>query len=230
MRSFFWAMTAIALGQRAAAAQPADTTRQRNYAGLSAGALVSSVWVAFEHEASSGRWGGRLDFGYRIRSLCLEWAPILCWQRSAALAPLRLTPHLSLFATDVRGMDVDRDKYAYAVVDKGLRVSYALPGTRELRPYFDVMSGKRTAERRAPAPLVRRVWNYTGGGSALGIGLEIPVARSGRGLDVGVTWIRGRFTQYEFLKADSAADVRHRAVAVHVGWSGPFSGISLPWQ
>lgn len=219
---------ALGAGGDVLAQNPESAGRSRNFGGLFAGAAVSSTWVSFGDDDASGRWAVRLDFGYRFRELCLPWLPVLCWQRVTALAPLRLTGGVTLVATDLRGMDPVRDRYAYANVDLALRASYTVQWGRELRPYVEMRRGTRTAELVSPTG--SETWNYSGPGTAIGAGLELPITPTGRGLDLGIVSSRGRFSQYEYLGDPTGVDLPHRALIVHLGWSGPFSGISLPWQ
>jgi hypothetical protein len=207
-------------------AQDSTARADRDYKGLWAGAAVASTWVGIGDGETSGRWGGRFDFGYRARQVCINWMPLLCWQRVSWLKPLRLTGGLTLFATDVRGMDPERDDYAFSNVDFTARASY--PSVGEKRLYVEARRGTRTAELLAPNRT--ETWNYSGSGVTLGWGIEIPITPSGRGLEIGVTYGKGRFTKYEFLELEYPADLAYRATVVHVGWSGPFSGASLPWQ
>lgn len=197
----------------------------RNYSGLVAGLAVTRVEVEFGDEDPSGKMAGQFDIGYRAAQLCVLNLPGLCWQRYEALKPLRVTLHLAFLATDLRGMDPERDQYAYANLDVGLRFSYALGN--EWRPWVTVRTGTRTTEQLGGP---NEIWNRVGSGTALGGGIEIPVTATGRGLDLGVTMMTGRFTEYEFLKTVTHSELKHRAFAIHVGWSGPFTGISLPWQ
>ena len=169
--------------------------------------------------------GVGFDIGYRAEQLCFFNLPGICWQRYDALRPLRLTFHVAFMATDLRGMDPERDTYSYSHLDFGVRATYAL--ANEWRPYLTARMGSRTTEQLG-AP--NEVWNRVGSGSAFGAGLEIPVSPSGRGLDVGVTFLGGRFTEYEFMKTVTPSELSHRAVSFYVGWTGPFTGISLPWQ
>ena len=203
----------------------AQARPDRNYRGLVAGLAVSAVQVEFGDDDSSGKMAMQFDIGYRASQLCVVSLPVVCWQRYPALRPLRVTAHIAFLATDLRGMDPERDEFAFAHLDLGLRFSYALKN--DMRPYLTVRSGTRTAEQLG-AP--NEVWNRVGSGTALGAGVEIPFTPTGRGLDVGVTTLRGRFTEYEFLKTVTPSELKHRAIVVHVGWTGPFTGISLPWQ
>lgn len=197
----------------------------RNYDGLVAGLGVSRVYLALGDAADYAKMGGQFDIGYRMAQLCLVDVPVLCWQRYAPLRPLRVTAHLAFLATDLRGMDPERDRYAYALLNVGLRMSYALGN--DLRPWVLLRTGSHTAET-VGAP--NEVWNRVGTGTALGVGIEIPLTPTGRGLDVGITRSNGRFTEYEFMKTVTPWETKFRAMVFHVGWTGPFTGISLPWQ
>jgi hypothetical protein len=210
----------------AGAAQEGAATKERNHYGLSAGAAAASTWVGFDGGGETQRGAGRLDLGYRFPHACVSWLPLLCWQRIDALRPLRLTAGLTFVATDVRGMNPANDRYAYSNVDFGLRASYPVIGP--MRVFVEARQGKKTAELVAPDSA--NVWNYYGNAVTTGAGVEIPITPRGRGLEVGVSRARGRFDTYEYLEDLFPADRAHSAWMVHVGWSGPFTGVSLPWQ
>lgn len=182
--------------------------------GLDAGAALGGVGVSFGDEDSSSHFTYRLDIGYRFRI------------GRGRLERLRLTPKLSLTATHLRGMDPAKDEFAYSSLDLGVRATYA--SRRRFRPYVEPRRGiTQTAERLDGAS---RILNYRGTGTAWAFGVEIPLAPSGRGVDIGMTFTRGRYTETEYQEILKPADLRHRAYSLHIGWSGPFTGISLPWQ
>ena len=179
--------------------------------GINAGVSFGGIAVAFDDEARVSHFAWRVEGGYRFAL----WGP---------LRPVRLTPKLSLLATHVGGMNPSKDSDAYASVDLALRATLA---KWRIRPYVEPRKATQTAElldRRS------RILNYKGSGTAWSVGIEIPISPSGRGFELGVTVENGRFTEFEYQKAITPADVSHKAVAFHVGWSGPFTGISLPWR
>jgi hypothetical protein len=212
---------AVALPTAAAQAQSVD----RNYDGLVAGLAVSRVDLALGDASWSAKMGGQFDLGYRMTQFCPVNLPVLCWQRYAPLQPLRVTAHIAFLATDLRGMDPESDRYAYAHLNFGLRFTYAL--ANEMRPYLTLRTGSHTAET-VGAP--NEVWNRVGSGTAFGLGLEIPLTPTGRGLDIGFTHSKGNFAEYEFMKTVTPWETKFRAVVFFIGWTGPFTGISLPWQ
>jgi hypothetical protein len=177
--------------------------------GLNAGVLLGVSSVAFGDGSDDRHFSWQLDFGYRIR---MPWG-------------IRVTPKVLLLATHLRGMDVNRDAFAYSTLDVGVRATYA---RGRVRPYVEP---RRALVRTAELPESRSdVLNYRGGGTAWAFGVEVPLAPSGRGLDLSVAIARGRFTEAERAAVQQPVSLRNRAVSVHVGWSGPFTGISLPWQ
>lgn len=189
--------------------QATDEPVMSLHGGLSFGA----VGVSFEEAEASWHSSYRLELGVRVPA----------W-KSGPLRALRLTPKIGLHATHVEGMNPVSDSYAYASVDVALRTTLA---KWRVRPYLEGRRGSQSAERVDAA---RQILNFNGAGTGFGAGIEIPISKKGRGLEIGVTMVTGRFDTFEFKNVDSPADMRHKAIAIHVGWSGQFTGISLPWQ
>ena len=156
-----------------------------------------------------------LSFGYRVG------------RDAGWLNRVRLTPQLELMATNLRGVDIGSQPFAYASLETSLRLS-ARMATR-LRVFGDISRGLvQTAE--VPLPDTR-ILNYSGsGGRGWAVGFEIPITPQGRGIEVRVHHVSGRFSQYEYQHDITAADMLHSATSVFVGWSGRFTGISLPWR
>lgn len=220
-----WAILEVACMSLSLQAQDSASAPARNFHGLTAGIAVARTSVGFAGGSATSKGGARLDLGYRFHEICRSLIP-LCWQRVSWLKPLRLTGGITLIATDIRGMDPDKDTFAYSNVDFGLRASYAQ--SRRLRYYGEFRIGKKTAELLAPDRLT--MWNYAGTAKTMGAGIELPWFDSGRGFELGVSWTKGRFTTYEYFEEEFAANLSHSARVIHFGWSGPFTGISLPWQ
>jgi hypothetical protein len=130
-----------------------------------------------------------------------------------------LTPHLAFAPTDFRGMNAQRDSYAFADLALGLEASYR--ARRHLRPYVFYRWASPTAEHVDAG----QIWNYSGHGRGVGGGIEFPILIGGSGFDVGFRAGSGRFKDAERLKAHRAIDVPYRAGIWHVGWSGSLRGM-----
>jgi hypothetical protein len=122
-------------------------------------------------------------------------------------------------------MNTATEPYAFSSVDVGPTLSYHL--ARRLRVYAFGRTGKHTAEFEDDGA----VWNYAGGwGTAAGLGIEIPITREGRGLDLSVQWLQGRFGSRERLgELQPNVSVHYDAWRGAIGWSGPIT-ISAPWR
>jgi hypothetical protein len=214
----------------ALAQAPQGEATRGDSVGLFAGLSGSLVGLEFGGASSDQQKAVAFHLGYRF--LPFGW---LCNGKSGlcrAIAPLRLTPQLGYGATHVLGMKAPGDAYAFSFIDvPGLSATYPL-GKRALLSVI-VRRGKHTAERFENGDVV----NYWGsGGSTLGIALEIPRVASGRGLEVALLRLRGTFDSVESRNEDRTdkvillANVSYRALVLQVGWSGPFTGISLPWR
>lgn len=179
------------------------------------GALdVSRTLLAFRPAEASAKPAVGVRVGTRWR---VPFAPALR-QR------VRWGVELAYGATDLRGMDEQRDAFAFSHLDAGLLASFrGVPGFPRL--YVFGRGGNRTAERIDAGS----VWNYAGTGHALGAGIEVPLTPRGRGLDVGVQRLAGDFTSAERLRVKRTIDVGYRAWMLYAGWSGPLT-IGLPWQ
>lgn len=199
--------------------------------GPVAGLAWSPQSVSFGNGPSLDQRGLSMYFGIRL-------APLAIWSRCHTSAICRqlgrvlVTGHLAYGATHLRDMDPVSDEYAFSFVDPlGVKVAY--PVLDRFRVTAIMRSGRRTAERVVNGEVV----NYWGqGGSARGFGFEIPIAESGRGLEVTLLRLSGRFDSVETLNAARTeklilpADLSYNAIVLQVGWSGPFTGISLPWR
>jgi hypothetical protein len=159
------------------------------------------------------RNGGGIRIGFRARL-------------PERLAPdaVRLGLDGSVTVTNIRGMR-DQDPFAFASVDVGPTLSVRL--LRRLRTYAFARAGKQTAELRENGD----VWNYAAGwATSMGGGLELPITREGRGVDVAVQWLRGTFGSRErrgVVQPD--VSMSYHAWRLAAGWSGPIT-ISLPWR
>lgn len=179
--------------------------------GLHAGVSFGVIGVTFGDEDRVNHFAWRVEGGYRFPL----WGP---------LQAIRLTPKVSLLATHVGGMDPSKDTYAFASVDLAVRATFA---KGRIRPYIDARKASQAAERLDDQ---FHILNYKGSGTAWSGGVEIPISPSGRGVELGVTVANGRFTEFEHQKLPGEADLSHKSITWHVGWSGSFTGISLPWR
>jgi hypothetical protein len=182
--------------------------------GLNAGVSFGMVAVSFDEADAVRHSSYRLEAGVKLPAWRHGW-----------LRQLHLTPKLGLHATHIGGMDPDEDTYAYSSVDLAVRASYA---RWRLRPFVEFRKGvTQTGERLSGGG---RILNFKGAGKGVGAGIQVPISPTGRGVELGISVLDGAFDSYEFEAAVFPAQLRHRAVAFHVGWSGLFTGISLPWQ
>lgn len=222
MRRFAVVAVLLLAVARPVAAQP-DTARVRpaERSGLDASLAFGNTALRLDG-VREGERPGTLVFriGVRLR-------PPVKWGGRV----LSLTPHVAYTTTDVRGVSPD-EPFAFSHLDYGLQLSARV--ARHLRPYaIWRFSGKRTIER-IERDTTFNLWG--GGGRGGGFGVEIPITRGGRGLDVGFTTLTGRFDTIEWIDRGIGDDVefptsRHyRARVVWVGWSGAFRGSDLPWR
>jgi hypothetical protein len=162
------------------------------------------------------RNGFSVRLGARICASCL-------WNTDR----LSVTPSLAFGATDVRGLDVGSHPFAFSRLDLGVQL--AVRAAKYVRPYVSTWRrNARSAERVDPDGVLR---NYSGSnGTATTAGIEFPWTAEGRGPDVSVTWLSGRFTKAESRGFGRPANVPYRGWALTIGWSGPFTGSGLPWR
>jgi hypothetical protein len=186
--------------------------------------------VAFDGGRAERNSGVALHFGARLTPppwLCDSSRSVAC----RAVRRLQVTPHVAIAATHLRGLNPATDRYAFSYVDKfGLKAAYPV------RPRFRLTAILRTGARAAELSENNDVVNYWGAGSTIGGGLEIPLTGEGRGVELAVVRTTGRFDQREIRNAVlgekeiQPADLPFRAVAIQIGWSGPFTGITPPWR
>lgn len=180
--------------------------------GLTGFVVGGATQLSLGGGPAKGRGLGGLRLGWRF-ALPRNAAP---W--------LRFGPEVAFAVTDVGGMDSTSDAFSLGHLDGGLQASARL--RPRLRLYGVGRYGKRAIEL---IDADQQVWNYAGGGYAAGGGIEIPLRPSGRGLDVGVNYLSGRFTRADRLKVYRDIDVAYQAWVFHLGWGGPVT-IGLPWQ
>ena len=67
-------------------------------------------------------------------------------------------------------------------------------------------------------------------------GHALPLVGSGRGIEFALLRSTGTFDTQETRTPDrsakvvSSANLPYRAVMYQIGWSGPFTGVSIPWR
>ncbi len=223
----------LALGPHELYAQQEGSPRPPIIVGPSAGLAFSRVSLAVSNGPSETERLLAMQIG-------LTLAPFarLCSRRGGfcgELSGVRITPQLAFAATHFRGLSPDSDPYSFAYFHLlGGKVSYPL--LARLRPFVVFSHGSVSSERFEAVPYGNDVVNYIGNGTTSGIGVEIPMVRSGRGFQLSLSRISGRFEERELwdraanAKVFVSANVPFRAYTFQLGWSGPFTGVSLPWQ
>jgi hypothetical protein len=201
----------LALAPAVASAQlPRDTL---NPTGMVGSVFFAPMTLSRAGERAGERGGGGIRIGFRAR------LPVFVPDA------LRLGLDGSLTVTDFRGMNTATEPYAFSSVDAGPTLSWR--AARRLRVYAFGRMGKHTAEFEDDGA----VWNYAAGwGTAAGLGIEIPITPEGRGLDLSVQWLQGRFGSRERLgELQPNVSVHYDAWRGAIGWSGPIT-ISAPWR
>ena len=143
--------------------------------------------------------------------------------RWAATSTVRLGLEIGLQSTNLRGMDAERDTYAFFLGDVGLEATARVH--QRLRLLTHLRSGIRSAEYLEGSD----VWNYTGSGRTVGVGFEVPLRPSGRGLIVEANHVQGTFTEKERLGWKGVINKTVRAYTLSIGWGGPMH-ISPFWE
>lgn len=169
------------------------------------------------------------EFGVRSRPLTL-----LC---RAATGPfsrnvdrLAIDVHASLGATRFRGIEPRDGERGYSTTELGARAAFRF--TDCCTPFVLLRRGKHAAELYEGGDIVN-VW---GSGSTRGLGLFVPRTKLGRGVTIAFLWHSGTFTDIE--TRDQIAKVKtigttsrpFTARSWQIGWSGPFTGVTWPWQ
>ena len=201
---------------------PAVSAAQSSPDALNPTGMVGSVFwapmrlVAPNVDKETRRNGGGIRIGFRARL-----------PGGQATEALRLGLDGSVTVTNIRGMR-DEDPYAFSSVDVGPTLSVRV--MPKLRTYAFARIGTQTAEFRENDD----VWNYVAGWcgwpTSVGVGLERPITHEGRGVDVAVQWLRGKFDSRELLgEPGTKPNLHYHAWRLTVGWSGPIN-ISLPWR
>jgi hypothetical protein len=213
----------------AAAAAP-RSWQQRLDATIVAGAFVRPVSLSLDGVDRKNATGLYGEFGVRVAPIA-----VLCGARPGAsckvLARITLAPHASLGATHLRGIEARTGESAFSTFELlGVRAAY--PITRRIVPYVVYRRGKHASEQFESGDVV----NLWGPGTTRGVGLELPFTPLGRGLSIAFTQQRGRFESIETrdvvrnkkVISNTARD--YRATSWQIGWSGPFTGVTWPWQ
>ena len=192
--------------------------RSPEYHWLTAGVSATTFSMQVGARPRDNRYGFGAHIGVRI-CVCLD-----------GRGPLSVTPGLSFNATDVRGLDSLSDTYAFSRLDGNVRIAYRI-AQLPLRPYVSVRAvSVRSSELREPAPA--GVTNYSGNvaDDRVAYGVEFPHFPGGGGLDVSVTPVKGRFTRSGKQELAPASHVPYHGYMVSLGWTGKFTGSSLPWR
>jgi len=188
---------------------PRDTL---NPTGLVGGIFFAPMTLSRAGGIDGDRGGGGIRIGFRAR------LPVFVPDA------MRLGVDGSLAITDFRGINTATEPYAFSSVDVGPTLSWR--AACRLRVYAFGRMGKHTAEFVDDGA----VWNYTARGSAAGLGIELPITPEGRGLDLSVQRLQGRFGSRERLgELQTNVSVRYHAWRGAIGWSGPIT-ISAPWR
>ena len=201
----------LSLAPAALSAQlPRDTL---NPTGMVGAVFFAPMTLSRAGTSAGERGGGGLRIGFRARL--------------PAFVPntMRLGLDGAIAITDFGGVNTTKETYAFSSADVGPTLSVRV--ARRVRTYAFMRTGKHTAEFVEDGV----VWNYAAGlGTATGLGVELPITPEGRGLDVSVQWLRGRFGSRERLGViEPSATLRYDAWRATIGWSGPMT-ISAPWR
>ena len=201
---------ALVLAPAIAVAQlPRDTL---NPTGMVGGIFFAPMSLSRADGGGGERGGGGIRIGFRARL--------------PAFVPdaVRLGLDAALAITDFRGVNSATEPYAFSSFDVGPTLS--VRAARRLRAYAFGRMGKHTAEFVDDGA----VWNYAARGSAVGLGVELPITPEGRGLDLSLQRLQGRFGSRERLgELQPNVSLRYHAWRGAIGWSGPIT-ISAPWR
>jgi hypothetical protein len=208
---------------------PDSSWLERLQTTIVAGIFARPVTYTISDQESKAAWL-YAELGLRLSpfaSLCGAKRNTLC----RVTAPITLTPHLALGATELLGIEPVAGASSYATAEMmGLRLAY--PIRRRVVPFVSWRSGTHSSEQFENGDVV----NIWGDGRSLSAGIELPITRLGRGLSIGVTQHRGAFTSIETrdlengVKILSSTNRPVTAFSWQVGWSGPFTGVTWPWQ
>jgi len=214
----------------AAQAPPDSSWLERLRPALVAGIFARPVSLSIDDVESDPGTGLYAEFGLRlspIASLCGAKRNTVC----RITSPITLTPQVSLGATQLLGIQPTAGASSFSTAElMGLRVAY--PIGRRIVPFVKFGSGTHSSEQFENGEIV----NLWGTGSSRSAGVELPLTRLGRGISIAVTQHRGRFVSIETLdtqnnvKVLGPADRPYTAFSWQVGWSGPFTGVTWPWQ
>jgi hypothetical protein len=220
----FASVLALAVVSVGAAQAPAQALPRATGAMGAVEAGWSSLSVSGSKAAPLTLWG--LRFGLR--------APV-----GPPCAEFRVGPEFALRSTGLGGKDLDHrsDEYGFATLSLGAYASVRIAGSIRMFviPRYDLARAEHFDRAdSAGLPLASsgtgRVWNYSGRGTSIVGGVEIPFTKAGRGLVVSVASSHGHFTSAELLKETQPLPrLRYRNEAFSVGWGGPFT-VDWPWR
>lgn len=194
-----------------------------------AGAFVRQVALDIEDRPAASARGLLLHVGLRVRPL----APFCraAGGRCETMRRIALTPQAGLGGTHLRGIDAAPDDGSFATFELlGAKLGYDL-GAR-LSAFVMASRGTRSSEQFEDGDVV----NLWGTGTSAGLGAEWTITPLGRGVEVALVRHWGSFANREgrdalgSAKVVTAVDRPFEAWSIQVGWSGPFGGVTWPWQ
>ncbi|MDZ7630253.1 MAG: hypothetical protein U5K74_02550 [Gemmatimonadaceae bacterium] len=197
---------------------------------LLASVSVRPVTLTIDALRRGRETGGIGEFGVRLNPMAALCGP-QPRQSCRIVSRLTLEPHVSLGATHLRGIAARAGESSFATFEiLGIRAAYAV--NRYLVPQLLYRRGTHTSEQFEGGDVI----NLWGPGSTRGIGLLVPLTTLRRGITVSISEHRGSFENVERRnqvtneKVISTTRRPFTARSWQVGWSGPFTGVTWPWQ
>lgn len=181
--------------------------------GLSGSLDYTRTSLALDSATTRGRNGVTVRLGIRVCTFC--WVNY---------GDLTLTPSMAYSTTDFRGLSRNVHTYGFSRLDFGYQAAWRI---KVIRPYVAFwQKNRRTAE------VDRDLLNYVDlhPSHAWSYGIEIPRTHEGRGWDINVTSLSGRFREAEFRKDTIPVSLGYRGIAISFGRSGPLTGAGLFWR
>jgi hypothetical protein len=207
-----------------ASAQDGTSWRERLRPEVAAGAFVRRVSVDIEGTNAASTQGLLVQAGLRVRPFAL-----FCRTSRCAASRVQITPNFQLGATHLRGITDEPGKGSFATAEAGARLGVLVHS--KVVPFVTGAFGTHSTEQYEG-----QVANLWGRGASVGVGVALPWTRLGRGLELALVQHRGDFTKREILNAartEKAITDINRSFSgwsLAVGWSGPFTGVTWPWQ
>jgi len=194
-----------------------------------AGAFVRQVTLDIEDEQAASARGLLVQIGLRVTPLApfCRTAQVGC----AVLRRIWLIPQAGLGGSHLRGIDSAASEGSFATFEVlGAKLGYEL--APRFSGYVAGSRGTRSSEQFEGGDVV----NLWGTGASAGIGAEWRLTPLGRGVEVALMRHWGRFRNREGRdplgrdKMVTTIDRPFEAWSIQVGWSGPFGGVTWPWQ